>query len=285
MTKNKLLAEWLKSAQNQLAPFSQQSFLEVQLLASTVLEKNRAYILAHPDLDLSDIQIKALDKLLERLLIQEPLPYILGKWDFFGLTFFVNPNVLIPRPETELLVETALNWLKKHPGSRRAVDVGTGSGCIAISLAHSIKDLKISALDISSKALEVARSNIQAHQLLDQVFPVCGNLLASLNGPFDLVVANLPYIPSYKIPELQVSKFEPHLALDGGMNGLTLIERLVGQLQNRLSPCSMVILEIEAGHGESAPALVSKYFNKGKISLIKDLAGHPRFVMFEKSAE
>ena len=162
---------------------------------------------------------------LARLESGQPLPYVLGAWEFYGLTFELTPDVLIPRPETELLVEQALEWLADRPAPLLAADVGTGSGCIAISLAVHAPQLRLLASDLSWPALQVARSNLARHRVEGQISLLQCDLLPPLSLPFDLLVANLPYIPSPVLPGLKLSLSEPPLALDGGLDGLDFIRR------------------------------------------------------------
>ena len=169
--------------------------LEARLILANVLNQSSASILAHPEQVMNSQQLAAANQLRERLVEGEPLPYLLGHWEFYGLNFAVRPGVLIPRPETELLVETALSWLRENPHRRRAVDIGTGSGCIAAAMAVNVQDLDVIAVDISWTALEVAQQNIHQLFVTDRVHLVNADLLNGLCGHFDLVTANLPYIP------------------------------------------------------------------------------------------
>jgi len=209
-----------------------------------------------------------------------PLAYLTGHQEFFGLEFEVNPAVLIPRPETELLVERALSWIKAEgrgtPDSLRVVDVGTGSGCIAVSLAAGRKTLRIVASDLSWEALEVAGRNARRHQVADRVALLQMDLLTSLAGPLDLILANLPYVPSDQLAVLPSSRFEPRLALDGGEDGLQPIARLLEQVRTRLRPGSLALLEIEASEGSAALNLARSRFPSARIEIVPDLGGHGR---------
>ena len=273
---------WQADARARLVPFSEEPALEAQVLLAHVLDKPRPWVIAHPEADLSVDQDNSLCRLLERRLSGEPLPYLLGHWEFFGLRFKVTPDVLIPRPETELLVEKALAWLKLHPSRRLAVDVGTGSGCIAISLAHGLADLRVIAVDISRPALSVAQENIIAHHLQEQVSLLQTSLLYGLsNGKTDLVCANLPYIPSSTLAGLEVSRYEPRLALDGGPQGTTCINTLLEDAPGWLAPGGLLLLEIEAGQGASVPRSARRCFPEADIQLFRDLSGKPRLVQVE----
>jgi release factor glutamine methyltransferase len=246
-----------------------------------VLEKPRHWLFAYPEIQLSPQQYEKWASGLEKLLAGVPLPYVLGEWEFYGRKFQVSPAVLIPRPETELLVERALEWLARHPDRRRVVDIGTGSGVIALTLAAEIPDLVVTAVDISAEALAVARQNGAAHALEDRISWVQTDLLAELDGPFDLITANLPYIPSETLRGLKVFQTEPGLALDGGVDGLDLIERLLAEAGKTLAPGAALLLEIEAGQGESARKLAAKYFPNADVQVKSDYAGRPRLMMIE----
>lgn len=275
--------DWLIEARKRLEPLSPDAWLEAQLLLAHALQKNRTWVLTHPEIALEAGQQEQLDGLLARRLDGVPLPYLLGHWEFFGLDFAVSPDVLIPRPETELLVEQALAWLKNHPG-RRAADVGTGSGCIAVSLAKCQSDLHLVATDKSTSALEIAAANASRHGVADRIQFLHTNLLDGITGPLDLVVANLPYIPSATLEELIVAKYEPLSALDGGPQGLSLIEALLKDASRWWTPGGTILLEIESGQGESAPALAQALLPRARVSLLPDLAGLPRIVKLENIA-
>jgi len=275
--------DWLIEARKRLEPLSPDAWLEAQLLLAHALQKNRTWVLTHLEIALEAGQQERLDGLLARRLDGVPLPYLLGHWEFFGLDFTVSPDVLIPRPETELLVEQALAWLKNHPG-RRAADVGTGSGCTAVSLAKCQSDLHLVATDQSTSAIKIAAANASRHGVADRIQFLHTNLLDGITGPLDLVVANLPYIPSATLEELLVAKYEPLSALDGGPQGLSLIEELLKDASRWWTPGGAILLEIESGQGESAPALAQALLPRARVSLLPDLAGLPRVVKLENIA-
>ena len=272
--------EWLKIARQRLTGVEQPG-LEAQLILGSVLQLPRAAVLAHPERRLTPGQLEQLAQLVNRRANGEPLPYLLGHWEFFGLDLEVAPAVLIPRPETELLVEEALAWLKQPPSRRQAADVGVGSGAISAALATHIPDLRICATDRSRQALRVAQENMGRLGLTDRVSLLEMDLLSACRGPFDLVAANLPYIPSKKLVDLQVARFEPADALDGGNDGLRLIERLLADTPRWLAPDGLMLLEIEAGQGENAPALARKIFPYAEVDLKTDLAGLPRLLRID----
>ncbi len=252
--------------------------LDARVLLAHVTGQPAAWLAAHPEAEVTPGQAGAYEDALRRLELGDPLPYILGHWEFFGLDFEVTPDVLIPRPETELLVEKALAWLKAHPGRRRAVDVGTGSGCIAVSLAAHITDLQLVATDVSPAALAVARRNIHKHGLEARVKTECCDLLPLDTRPIDLIVANLPYIPTGTLHTLDVFGREPTLALDGGPDGLDIIRELMARAPGRLAPRGLMLLEIEASQGMPAVSLAYETFSHAAIHLYQDLSGRDRIV-------
>jgi len=270
--------------------------LDAQVLLAHILERPRSWLLAHPEADLSPARQAALTEALSRLEAGVPLPYVLGHWEFFGLDFIVTPDVLIPRPETELLVEQALAWLRKHPCKHRGADVGTGSGCIAVALAVHVPDLHLLATDISPAALDVARQNAHHHGVADRIKFVPCDLLPLENETglfqyhpssivrrpsFDLLCANLPYIPTPTLQSLPIHGREPTLALDGGADGLDVIRRLLAILPNVMAPGGMCLLEIEALQGPAVLSLAKAAFPGAKITLHQDLTGKDRLVRIE----
>lgn len=273
--------DWLVESRKRLEPLSPDAWLEAQLLLAHVLQKSRTWVLTHPEVLLENGQQAQLAGLLDQRAAGVPLPYLLGHWEFYGLDFIVSPDVLIPRPETELLVEQALVWLNAHQSQRCAADVGTGSGCIAVCLAKATPDLRLVATDQSAPALKIAAENSARHGVADRIHFIHTNLLDGVAGPLDLVVANLPYIPSATLEELLVAKFEPLSALDGGPQGLSLIEALLKDAHRWWAPGGAILLEIEAGQGESAPALARDLLPGADVSLLPDLAGLPRIVKIE----
>ncbi|HFC09383.1 MAG TPA: peptide chain release factor N(5)-glutamine methyltransferase [Chloroflexi bacterium] len=268
----------LAEAQAALAPHSETAALDAQTLLAAVLHRDRAWLLAHPEARLTPRQHRRLRRACTRLAQGEPLPYVLGYWHFYGRKFALTPAVLIPRPETETLVELALAWLRQHPTRRRAADVGTGSGIIAVTLAAEIAGACITATDISLAALAVAADNARRYQVADRIVWLQTDLLAAAPGPFDLIVANPPYIPTEALNALPVARHEPRGALDGGPDGLALIRRLLAQARSRLAPGGLLLLEIAADQGEAARVAALAAFPKAETRVLPDLAGHDRVV-------
>ena len=273
--------DWLKFARQRLRSI-EDGGLAAQVLLAHVLGKSREFILAHPEFVLEQEHIARLENLITRLKQGEPLAYLTGKQEFFGLTYVVSPAVLIPRPETELLVERALEWLRRNPNRRKAADVGSGSGCIAGTLAYHVPDLKCVTIERSWQALRIARQNFEQLQVSQRVYPILGNLLDAVGGVFDLVCANLPYIPTNELTQLAVSRFEPRLALDGGYDGLDWIAALIGDSKRWLAKGGLLLLEIEAGQAEKVAQLVYLNLSTAKIEVIHDLQGLPRLVWVEQ---
>lgn len=255
--------------------------LDAQVLLGRALHRPRAWLLAHPEETLTPEQAERFRSLVERCAAGEPLPYVLGEWEFFGLDFVVTPDVLIPRPETELLVEKALAWLRTHPparGGARVADVGTGSGCIAVSLAFFSPSAGVIAVDVSEAALRIARLNAQRHDVAHRVEFRQGHLLEPVNGEIDVLCANLPYVPTEVLPGLAVSKTEPVSALDGGPDGLRWIRELLAQAPARMARPGFVAIEIEASQGPAALALARAAFPGAAAELHQDHAGLDRLV-------
>lgn len=273
--------EWQRQLTRDLSVFSESSALDAQVLLAHVTGRSRAWVLAHPEEKFSPVQANELMEARQALIKGMPLPYVLGHWEFFGLDFLVTPDVLIPRPETELLVEQALKWLAKRSFPCKALDVGTGSGCIAISLAAHQSELKIVATDISPAAIHVARRNAHRHAVSRQIEFVISDLLGAMCGRFKLICANLPYIPSPSLRDLSVAKYEPNLALDGGQDGLNYIRRLLQQASTHLAEDSLLLAEIEAGQGEAALTLAKNLYPAAHISLMQDLSGRDRLLKIE----
>ena len=256
---------------------------EAQILAAHGLEKPRSWIIAHPETPLTTDHQARLDDLLDRRASGTPLPYVLGHWAFYGLDFEISPAVLIPRPETELLVERALDWLNTRPGSRTA-DVGTGSGCIAVSLLKHNPDVRVITVDRSWEALQIARRNAARHGVEGRAAFLQGDLLTALRGPLDLVCANLPYIPEGSLPSLQVARHEPHLALDGGPDGLNAIRALIEDAPRWLAPGGLLLLEMQYDQGEAIVAMAQTFLPGSRTTVVPDLAGLPRVIEIARAA-
>jgi release factor glutamine methyltransferase len=255
--------------------------LDAQVLLGNILGKPQSWILAHPEAQLSPGEYKRLSKNLAKIKAGMPLPYVIGHWEFYKLDFQINPAVLIPRPETELLVEKTIQWFHSHPGCRQAADIGTGSGCIAVSLALNLPGLQVTATDISKQALSVARLNANRHDVAERISFLQADLLPPSGPIFNLICANLPYIPSEILHTLEVFYREPTIALDGGLNGLALIQRLIRTAPSCLAPGGFLILEIEANQGKTAIELAEECFPGSEIRLVPDYAGYDRLLCIQ----
>lgn len=277
----------LKTLVQALLGHSATASLDAQVLLAHVTGMSRAQVVAHFEKKLPPEQQQQLGHILEAIKAGKPLPYIIGEWEFYDLMFSLTPDVLIPRPETELLVEHALRWLSAHPGQRRVADIGTGSGCIAVTLAHHIPDAWVLATDISRPALSVARQNVQRHGVEERVSLLQCDLMPpvppyiGMSQRFNLIVANLPYIPSGVLNGLAVARHEPRLALDGGADGLDVIRRFLHRVDGWLAPGGVLMLEIEASEGPAAVALAYDFFENVQIHLHQDLQGHDRLLVIQ----
>jgi release factor glutamine methyltransferase len=213
--------------------------------------------------------------------------YLLGHKEFFGLEFQVNPHVLIPRPETELLVETAIEWsiinnqLSIVNGKFTIADVGTGSGCIAVALAKHLPKASLVAIDASPEALRLARLNAERHAV--QITFLSGDLLEPLAEPVDLMVSNPPYVSQAELAAAmpEVSVYEPRLALDGGEDGLDVVRRLLSQAKEKLKPGGALLVEIGASQGQAMIKLAQTHFPGAVIQIKKDLAGLDRLLVVQ----
>ena len=280
--------------------------LEARILLEHCLGLTRAQLLCQPGHPLTPRELGAYRALVARRADREPLAYVVGHWEFLGLDFAVDSRVLVPRPETELLVEEALKVLqevfgrgidaasvrdtRRDPGAlrfdgghglqARVADVATGSGVIAVSLAVRRPDVLVYALDISSDALAVAAENAHRHGVSRRVVLLQGDLLQPLPEPVDVIVANLPYVSSADLvdPQPEVAR-EPRLALDGGPDGLELLRRLIGQVSRLLLPGGALLLEIGASQGPAVVALARQAFPGASIRLVADYAGLDRVVV------
>lgn len=256
--------------------------LDAELLLGHVLSLNRAQLIARSEELLSPDEERTYQALLDRRAQREPLAYIVGHKEFFGLELETTPHVLVPRPETELLVEQTVRLSHEiAPAANvRIADIGTGSGAIAISLALSLPEAVVYAVDRSTAALAVAARNCQRHGVETRVRLLAGDLLAPLPEPVDIVVANLPYISPAEIPSLmpEVRLFEPQGALDGGDDGLELIRRLLQQVMRQPRRPQAVLLEIGAHQGEMVLQIASEILPEATVSLMRDYAGLERII-------
>ena len=253
--------------------------LNIEHLLADALGKRRIDLYLEFDRTLSENELTPLREKVRRRAEGEPLQYLLGSWDFFGRAFRTDPRALIPRPETEVLVEIVLKVIRAELRSRtRLLDVGTGSGVLAITFALECPNLQIVGSDVSPSALNLARENAEKQGLNHRIEWVESDLLSSVAGSFDFLVANLPYIPTAELPKLAPEvKRDPQLALDGGPDGLVVIRRLLQEAPRVLRDGAFVILEVGFDQaGRVADLLTAQKFRD--ISVENDYQGVRRFV-------
>lgn len=271
----------LGQIRNKIDPHSTSPYLDALVLLSHISSQPKSRILANPSPNLTPEQQTELNLALIQVKEGIPLPYILGAWEFYQLQFFLTADVLIPRPETEGLVEKAIKWLQIHPGRRTCLDLGTGSGCIAVTLAIKIPDLNILATDRSYSATLVARKNAQHHKTEKRIKFLAANLLTGFRTTVDLLIANLPYIPTEKLKSLKVYNTEPRLALDGGSDGLSDIRKVLEKAPGIMNPGGLILLEIDESKGHESQKLAQSNFPRAEIRLEKDLSGMDRYLTIQ----
>lgn len=249
-----------------------------ELLLAEVLGLSRAALYARLGDALPAPDRATLAALLARYRAGEPAAYLTGRREFYGREFRVTPDVLIPRPETELLVDAAIALIHEREPAGRPVavaDIGTGSGAIAVSLAAECPRARIWAVDISPAALAVARENAARHGVAERIAFLAGDLIAPLPGPVDLIVANLPYVPD---ATAETVGWEPSLALDGGPDGLAVIARLLAEIGAAARHPAGILLEIGTGQGTAVRALAERQLGPVDVAVERDTAGHDRVV-------
>ena len=274
--------------------------LDAELLLGQTLGMDRTGILAHPDAPVGADARQAFEAAVERRERGEPVAYIRGFREFHGLAFATDSRALIPRPETELLVDAALaevtarladNPRPHGAPALRVVDVGTGTGAIAISLLAALRRRKMAdqvlviAVDVSAEALQLARENAVGHGVADRMVFVAADLLPyHVEPPYAVVCANLPYVPTDELPRLSPEiAFEPTSALDGGPDGLDVVRRLIDRLPTVTEDGGVAFLEIGAGQGDATVQAVADRIPNARCTVTPDLAGHPRLVRIDLS--
>lgn len=265
---------------------------EAEILLAHLLDQKKSFLYAHPDYKLDPQQVWFFQKLLQRRLAGEPIPYITGHQEFYGLDFLVDHNTFIPRPETEILVEWALERIKlflNKKGKIVLADIGTGCGAICVTLAKLLKQknnlnkVKFYAVEINQKSLLVARKNYQRHQPLIPITFLLGNLLNPLPEKVDLILANLPYVKStfFKRPSNKnyTRVYEPLEALNGGRDGLKLIKRLLKQSLTHLKREGEILLEIDPRQANPLIKFTKQIFSQVEVTIKKDLSGLERVIL------
>ena len=257
--------------------------LTADILIGFVIERDRIFVISRPEYQLDDASRARLGDITARRARGEPLQYITGEREFYGRAFYMTPDVLIPRPETEFLIETAVGLIRKNrerfPSTIRLADVGTGSGCIAVSMLREIPDARCLAIDCSFPALTVAGKNARRHGVAGSMTPLCGDLFTGFASRecFDLILSNPPYVArmDYNILPVEVREFEPDLALFGGDDGLEIYRRLIPGSFERLAAGGYMLLELGAGQAVDVECMATE---AGFVTemVVKDLQGIPR---------
>jgi release factor glutamine methyltransferase len=261
---------------------------DAEVLLGHTLGVGREQLIARADELIEDRQSDAYERRLLRRLAREPVAYITGVREFWSLEFLVTPHVLIPRPETELLVEVTLELARQRQSDAalRIMDIGTGSGAIAVALASELGNAEVFATDISARALAVARINAERHFVAERIHFVLGDLFDALpaGACFDVIVSNPPYICRSEIAALapEVSRWEPRLALDGGADGLGFYRRIAAQAFDQLSAGGVLLVEIGDGTGETVKQIFQDAPGWRRISIFNDYAGRQRVVKAHK---
>ena len=274
-----ILSEALHSASHTLSVAGiDDASIEAEILLCYVLGISKTQLYAQPEKSLTSTEVSNLQHLIQRRLLREPMAYILKRCEFYDAEFYIDRRVLIPRPETELLVEKAIEFAHRPSPSGKQftiADVGTGSGAIAISLSLALPQAKIYAIDISASALQVASMNCQHYKLNGRVTLLHGNILEPLPKPVDMIVANLPYIKNCELKTLspEIINFEPMIALSGGEDGLDNIRSLLVQTPEKIHSKGCLLLEIGHEQDKAVTTAINSYLPQASVELFPDLSG------------
>src|SRR5437870_12423590 len=256
-------------------------WLDAEILVAHILQSSRERLHSHPDQQLSVAQRARLRRLTSRRAARVPVPYLGGERECYGHMLKVTPAVLIPRPSSELLVELAIDWLKAHPERRRVIDLGTGSGAVAISVAKAVPGVRIEARDVSARALRVADDNIARYRLRRRITTVKADLLKGA-APADLILANLPYIPeALRRVRPKELEYEPAVALDGGSDGLALIRTALTQASAAVRPGGLLLFECDPAQTRRIIRLGQAQWPSAQFGVHKDMAGLDRVVRIQ----
>lgn len=253
---------------------------EAGVLLAYILKKDASWLYAHPEFQLSAAEIKKYDSIVSKRSKSMPFQYIVNNQEFMSLDFYVNPYCLIPRPETEILVEAALAWINESSYENiHVLDIGTGSGAICISIAHYAAKTIIDALDVSGQALQIAETNAKRHNVEGRIRFINADFLQWKNEePYSVILSNPPYIPHNEISMLmpEVKDYEPLTALDGGSDGLLFYRYLASEVKRMMTPEGTIFVEVGIGQAE---CVVEMFTYQGlKTSVYKDFAGIDRVV-------
>jgi len=280
--------DWtIKSLLDWIAPYLEEKQVDAprlcaEMLMCHVLGKQRLDLYTEFDTVVPPGQLAQLRAMVKRAGDHEPVAYLVGKTEFYSMELAVRPGCLIPRPETEMLVQHAIEFLRTREGQQSVLDLCTGSGCIAAAIAHNFKDAHITATDLSQDALDIATENITKHQLTDRITLCQGDLLTPVSsGPFDLIVSNPPYVSEaeYEALDKNVKDYEPREALLAGPQGLDIYERLLGQIEPHLKPNAAVMLEIGYSQGPQLHSILEKTGLFSHLQVHKDLQKHDRLMV------
>jgi release factor glutamine methyltransferase len=279
------LWEALQEGKRLLSPVSDEPGVDAELLLRHVLKFDRGQLYRRLTEGLDQSLEELFRALLARRVAHEPTPYILGRKEFFGLEFEVTQAAIIPRPETEMLVEEAIAFVRDRPGDQPVLvaDVGTGSGAIAVSLARALPSVQVIATDTSPDALSLAQRNARRYPSAQPIRFLNGDLLDPIEISVDLIVANLPYIPTSDWTRLAPEILrEPRQGLEGGPDGLREIARLLATAPGHLNQDGGLILEIGDQQAQAATALAIRAFPKGRTRVEQDLSGRDRMLVVER---
>ena len=271
------ISELLAKAREKLQKNST-DYLGIELIAAHCFNKSREQLITDSLQEVTPQQEDIFRSFFERFYVGEPVAYLLNKKEFYGLDFFVDKRVLIPRPETEMLVDEVISTVGHLADKPRILDIGTGSGCIAVAIAKHCPHAQITAVDVSEEALEVASQNIKNHQLQKQIQLKKSDLLTSVEEPYDIVVANLPYIgkEKFNFVSREAEKYEPNVALFGGKDGLTLYQKLFEQLKGKSWKPKLLLGEFGFLQGEEIRKLLQQFYNDKDWTIRNDLASIER---------
>lgn len=256
-------------------------WLDAEVLLAHVLRRDRSWLHAHPEHPPTATQRRRFRDLIARRSAHVPVAYLIGEREFYGHSIHVSPAVLIPRPETELMVELAIAWLRDHPQARRMIDLGTGSGAIAIAVAKAVAAVHVTAIDTDLRALRVARTNVGEYRLSTRVAVRRRDLLQGA-APADLITANLPYLSAARLRSGgRELSYEPRPALDGGKDGLDLIRRAIEQAPAVVRPGGSVLFECDPDQSSKIEQLATRAWPSASVAVHKDLAGRDRAVQIQ----
>jgi release factor glutamine methyltransferase len=285
------LAEAINNAANLLSTAGiTNARLDAEVLLSHIIVKDRVWLITHPDDVLADKHQREFADVIQRRTRREPLQHIIGNQEFWGLEFKVSPDVLIPRPETEFIIEAALAIVQDRNTLVRIIDLCTGSGCIAVSLAKELTAARIIATDASEKALAVARENTRRHGVSEHIRFLLGDLFEPLEeldirGQMDIIVSNPPYVQAGDLSTLQpeVRDYEPEMALISGPEGTEMAKRIIQRAPEYLKKNGALIMEMGLGQAEALTRMVEATGAYGNRELLKDLAGIERVLVARKA--